>query len=454
MTLQERLDKLIEERKAIVVKMDTLLEKESLTDEDNTEYDTLNVRNGEIKKHIERLDAQIADASEMRESVSKVILPDPNATADSTIRATEIKDRPYVYKSLGLQLFDVANFTTGRDRNSEKRLKESRSILSQEERAITGLGNMNPSEAGFLVQQDFSDVLIQRTHESGIVNSRCDHKTIGANANSFTQNYLAETSRADGFRGGGIAAYWKNEGTDFTASHPKFGQINLALDKLTALCYATDENLADATQLESIIMEAYPKEINYKLDDAVINGDGVTKPLGFLNSVYPSGMTVSVAKETDQAADTLCVENINHMWNALLGSSRKNAIWLINQDAEYQLDMLEFPVGTGGLPGYLPPGGLSVEGYSALKGRPVFPVEQCPALGDVGDIMLVDLSSYLVIEKGGIQAASSIHVAFVSDQSVFRFVYRTNGQPKFASAITAAKGGTARSECVVLDARA
>jgi len=38
--------------------------------------------------------------------------------------------------------------------------------------------------------------------------------------------------------------------------------------------------------------------------------------------------------------------------------------------------------------------------------------------------------------KGGIQEASSIHVAFLTDQTVFRFVMRVDGQPSWASALT------------------
>ncbi|MBA7635483.1 hypothetical protein ES703_43087 [subsurface metagenome] len=52
----------------------------------------------------------------------------------------------------------------------------------------------------------------------------------------------------------------------------------------------------------------------------------------------------------------------------------------------------------------------------------------------------MDPSAYLLIDKGGVQAAVSIHVRFIYDESVFSFVYRCNGQPMFASAITPFKG--------------
>jgi len=58
----------------------------------------------------------------------------------------------------------------------------------------------------------------------------------------------------------------------------------------------------------------------------------------------------------------------------------------------------------------------------------------------VGDIILASLSEYQMIEKGGVQTASSIHVQFVTDQTVFRFVYRCDGEPKWNAPLTPHNG--------------
>jgi HK97 family phage major capsid protein len=79
--------------------------------------------------------------------------------------------------------------------------------------------------------------------------------------------------------------------------------------------------------------------------------------------------------------------------------------------------------------------------------------EQCPILGTVGDIILADLANgYILADKGGMQTDVSIHVRFVYDESVFRFVYRCDGQPALASAITPYKGD-AVSHFVALESR-
>ena len=64
------------------------------------------------------------------------------------------------------------------------------------------------------------------------------------------------------------------------------------------------------------------------------------------------------------------------------------------------------------------------------------------------------MSQYYLATKGGIQAAQSIHVRFIYDESVFRFVYRIDGQPAWSSALTPFKGSNTVSPFVGLAARA
>jgi len=63
-------------------------------------------------------------------------------------------------------------------------------------------------------------------------------------------------------------------------------------------------------------------------------------------------------------------------------------------------------------------------------------------LGTAGDIILADLSQYLLITKGGPQLASSIHVMFIYDETTFRIVFRCDGQPAWNSTLTMKDGTT------------
>ena len=316
----------------------------------------------------------------------------------------------------------------------------------------SGLSESVPSDGGFLVQQDFSTALLQDVFTTGVLASRCRRIPISSNSNSIKIPGIDETTRATS-RYGGIIGYWEDEAALKTKSKPKFRKIELNLKKLIGLCYATDELLQDATALEGVIRSGFSSEFGFLLDDAIINGTGAGQPLGILNS----GCLVSVAKETGQTADTVVAENVIKMYSRIFASSRPNAIWLINQNIEPQLFTMSLAVGTGGIPIYMPAGGLSGQPYATLFGRPVIAIEQAATLGDVGDIIFADLAGgYLLAEKGGIQSDMSIHVRFEYDESVFRFVLRVDGQPVRATALAPYKGSATndtQSHFIALAAR-
>jgi HK97 family phage major capsid protein len=316
-------------------------------------------------------------------------------------------------------------------------------------RAASGLSESIASDGGFLVQTDVAREIQQAAFGDASLPSRCSRYALAGN--SLTMPGLAETSRADGSRHGGVQGYWHSEADLLTGSKPSFREINLELSKLVVLVYATAELLEDASSLDTYIKKVAGDELAFKLADALINGDGAGKPLGILNS--PA--LVAVAKETSQTADTIVYENVLNMWSRMPASSRKNAVWHISQDAEPQLNKMSLTVGDGGSAVYLPSGGASSAPYSTLFGRPVIPLEQCATLGDQGDIILADWSQYLFAEKrGGVRSDVSMHVRFLYDESVFRFVVRVDGQPLWDSPITPYKGTATISPFITLAARA
>ena len=315
--------------------------------------------------------------------------------------------------------------------------------------AATGLNETVPQDGAFLVGTDVSTELLRRSYEVGQIAQRVRRIPISANSNGLKVNAIDETSRADGSRWGGVQVLWTEEAGALAGTRPKFRQMELGLKKLGALVYVTDELMADSVALEAIVREALPEEINFRVEDAILNGSGAGQPQGYLNS----GAVVTVAKETGQAAATVVYQNIVNMWSRMYSRSRQNAVWLINQDVEPQLYTMSLAVGTGGAPVFLPPGGASGSPFSTLFGRPVIPVEYCSTLGTVGDIQLVDPSQYLMIDKGAIRSASSMHVRFEWEEMVLRFTYRVDGQSIWRSALTPKNGSNTQSPFVVLATR-
>jgi HK97 family phage major capsid protein len=290
----------------------------------------------------------------------------------------------------------------------------------------TGMNEAIPSQGGFLVQQDMQAGILQRMYGVGSLLSRFNPMTVSGNG--MLMNAIDETSRANGSRFGGVLGYWLNEGGTKTASRPKFRQIDLKLKKVAALCYATDELLEDATALESWINQYVPEELRFRVEDAIMNGDGVGKPLGILNSPALVSAVRTDANEIDHL-------DIARMWaRRWVGVS--DYVWFASPNIFTQLISMSI----GNFPVYMPPGGLSGAPYGSLFGRPLIETEYNPALGSVGDLLLASPSQYALIQKGGIQSASSIHVQFLTDETAFRFVYRVDGEPAWNSALTPFNG--------------
>jgi len=329
--------------------------------------------------------------------------------------------------------------------NELREMKEARG----EQRAATGANELIPSEGGFLVGEDFNKTLLKNTWETSVLLPKCTPLPISTESNSISINGVDETSRADGSRYGGVRAYWVAEGGEITASKPKFKKINFNLNKLAALFYSTDELLMDSTALEASINEFFPKEMSFKIDTAIINGDGVGKPLGIIQS--PA--LISITKETNQVATTIVYENIIKMYARINSQSKVAAIWIANADIMPQLMTMSIAVGTGGVPVFMPANGATGKPYDTLFGKPIVFTEQSPTLGAVGDIVLADMSQYYVATKGGIKSASSLHVRFVYDEWAFRWTYRIDGKPIWNSALTPYSAGDTISPFVAIAVR-
>lgn len=388
------------------------------------------------QKDIDKYEEEIRawDESIGRAEKLLAIEPEDRSTEKPEVKPTPAKDNEKRFASFGEQLMAAYRAATPGGKVDERLTT----------RAASGLNESTPSDGGFLVQQDFVTELLKRTYETGILASKVKKIPISTNANGMKINAIDEDSRANGSRWGGVQTYWEGEADEITASKPKFRQMELSLKKLTGLCYATDELLQDAAALEAVIRQAFAEEFGFKIDDAILSGSGEGEPLGILNS----GAIVTVAKEASQT-DIITVENLIKMWNRLWSRSRANAVWYINQELEPYLYTLKI----GDKPVYIPAGGLSEKPYGTLFGRPVVPIEQCSAVGEVGDIILADIGQYLLIDKGGVKSASSIHVRFLYDENVFRFIYRVDGKPIWTKPLTPYKGSATVSPFVTLAKR-
>ena len=318
----------------------------------------------------------------------------------------------------------------------------SRDLYGPETRA-TGLAESTPSTGGFLVGTDYSRELFQKTYDASVIWKRTRQFKISSNANAISIPGIDETSRADGSRQGGIRTYWLSEAGTKTASKPTFRAVEMSLKKIIGLCYSSDELLDDASLLAEVITTGFKNEFSFKLDDAVICGTGAGQPLGILNG--PSLVTCTAAS----SAGTLLAADVISCYARLWLACDAAAEWFGNRNILPQLMTQTL----GDNPLWLPGGQLRGTPYATLLGKPIHFVETASSLGTAGDLMLLDLSQYGTATKGGLQQAVSIHVAYVTDETAFRFVMRVDGQSLWNSVLTPYKGSGSLGPFVTIATR-
>ena len=306
------------------------------------------------------------------------------------------------------------------------------------------------SQGGFLVPEEFRNQLLNVSLENSIVRPRATRIPMATNR-VVMPAVIDDDHSTDFF--GGITIARTAEGAQKTKKNPVFGQVALTLHKLTGLVYVSDELLEDSPiSLQPIITNLFGQAIAFTEDSDFLTGDGSNKALGVFNTNNPA--LVTAAKESGQSANTILFENITKMWQRLHSSSMRNAVWIANNDTFTQLATMSLAVGTGGVPVYMPANGVAGAPFGTLMGRPLFLSEKMATLGDLNDIGVADFSTYFIGDKGGVQAASSIHLRFDYDETVFRFVMRYDGQPSWRTTLTPLTSSETLSPYVTLAERA
>lgn len=347
---------------------------------------------------------------------------------------------------LGVFASDVHNFGTGQ--GCSERLKVAAA-------AGTGLEAGIESYGGIMLPPAFSGNIMDRVaaKSNNLLNMTDDLGNLPLGVESMEYPATAETSRADGSRAGGIQGYWKAELTQMAESRPKLKAVKFMPQQLYILAYISDKLLKYGSMLEGYLSAKAADEINFKTGDAIINGTGAGMPRGILTGATDKPR-VQVAKDTNQPAKTISIQNLQKMYARMNAAFLQDAVWFINQDVYPALLDLSKNVGTGGLPVFLPGGNIANAPFGTIFGRPIVPIEYCATLGTEGDIIFASLKQYATMGRGGVDAAQSIHLKFDFAQTAFRFIFEIDGQPWQDSSITPYKGTNTQSPFVTLATRA
>lgn len=392
----------------------------------------------------EKLNKEIRDLEDMLKSIpdeadnrtTAVTAETPNIVKDNLTTErkvpAEVKtDDNKIYRSFGEQLADIKKVSMGYGLTP---------ALEKSQRAILGMNTQIGADGGYAIQVDFVNNIMNSMVEQSEILSRIDRYQVSANANEVYVTMVNETTTANVF--GGIQCYVVEEGAQIPTTKPALRQLRLGLKKLAALAYVTDEQMRDAQFTGSLLERGVALAMARQRERMIIE-----------NVIANPGTTI-IAKESGQAADSVVGKNFLKMRNGLISTSRRNAIWTMHPDVAAELPEMYLEGAHTDKFIYMPENGISVQGYDRLFGREIIESDYCSALGDKGDILYWNPFEYLEVFKGGVDTATSIHVAFDTAQMAFRAISYVNGLCKYDKGITLVNSTTQRASYVTLADRA
>jgi len=219
--------------------------------------------------------------------------------------------------------------------------------------------------------------------------------------------------------------------------------INFTAHKLAMFIGISSELIGDSVALSKSVAPLMTRSLAFSLDNAVLTGNGITRPLGIINAQA----TIGVGRAT---GDTIAFADLANMLARLVPASLGEAMWIVSPSAFALLVRMEVATNSGQLAmsSTVGAGKLAL----SLWGMPVRVSEKLPALGTTGDVILADLSYYALAMREEGRLESTISAAWTSDQTDLRLIVRADGGPLVDTPITPAGGGDTISPFVRLDA--
>ncbi|NSW92312.1 MAG: phage major capsid protein [Firmicutes bacterium] len=441
MTLQELKQKcaaLCDKQEALVNK--ALEEEREMTEEENKEFENL-------QKEIDGLNDLIVKAEKMQNRATDLDQPDgkkyrtiPGAPSENNKKLDDGG-----FKSLG-EFVCAVRF--GDPKGRLQYLKQGQGEGGGLEVPDAFKAQITPKfrnewsmgvgeEGGFAVPAQFRPDMLMIQPEPSIVRQRStvlpagEPPDAGITVPAFKQG-------ADGVFGG-VEVYWIGEGQLKPETDGKLEEVSLTPKEVAAHTVVTDKLLRNWEAASAFISTLLRGAMISAEDMAFLRGNGVAKPMGVFNA--PGAVQV-VRANANQIG---YIDTVN-MLASLLPESQSRAVYIANQSTMPQLATMQDPAGH-----YIFIQGDATRGIPAtLNGLPIIFTGKTPTLGNQGDLMLVDLTYYLIKDGSGPFIAASEHVLFRQNKTIVKIFWNVDGQGWVKEPLLLEDGQTQVSPYVVL----
>lgn len=407
--------KLRNARAEVIAQMDklnqtALSENRAFSAEEQVQYDTLMAEQNKLKSQIATAEAQAQLNAEMSA---------PTTAPLFTANVVTQKDN---------QVLDETGFASlGDFMNAVKAGKDSRLNFVAGQSAGTG------SEGGYLIPKQFGDMITAFTPESSIVRPKATVIPAGQFPDAEISFPALDQS---GDRGvySGVVTTWLAENDDIDETAFKLREITMTPKAVAGYIPFSNKLLRNSAASSVMGTNLLRQAIAKAEDDAFILGDGVGKPMGFMNHA-----SAKIVNRT--TASTVKWIDLVGMVAVAKGDMLE---WVISKTAYVTLKTMVAPDNS-----YIFADATSTM-PAMLLGYPIRWSERTHVLGAKGDVMLLDLSYYYIKDGSGLILSASEHVQFVKDKTLFKVIKSVDGQSSMNTALKL-ENGTTVSPFVILD---
>lgn len=405
--------------------------EETETSDENIKSENKDSENESIEN--KKVNVKMADERTLEERINEVM-------DGLTLRQKETDDN---VKGLGEQIQNLlaalegntnvqkAGFISGTGGDSDKGVKSFSDFLmavyrkdskrlSSVYKSTKDLGETSGASGGYLVPEEYSTDLLKMANANNEVLRRVQTIPVSLPAGRWPvlDQYITPTAGSGQVaQAAGVKATPVDEGDTLTETEPTFEMLEWRLHKVGGYTTVDNELIDDSPMsVEALLRGLFSVAIGAKNERNILRGTGAGEPLGILESTAK----VNVTPASD---NTFGWADVGNMY-AKFRSAGGNPVWIIHPSVWPDIMSMESTSGGAVWQANLQngPGG-------GLNGVPIIVSEHLPQANNSGDVILADLSAYLLWQRSGINIDFSEHYAFLNDQGTWRFTQRIDGKP-------------------------
>lgn len=303
------------------------------------------------------------------------------------------------------------------------------------------LTTLSGGDGGFFIAPQWSAELLRLPDEGTYLRGYCRELPAGSPPNAEIKIPYLDQGGSKGVYCG-VVIYSAVEAENVTAlTTPKVGLVSLKPEKAGAYYILTEELRANAPTMAQLMPALMQGAISSYLDDKIETGTGAGECLGFRSC----DAEISVDRSVDNEVNY--IDLVNMLARVL---TRGSYVWVC-QRVGLLPQLMTLTDGTGHL--IWTTDAVSGTPGGRLMGLPLFYDEIGPALGSAGDLVLVDLSYYLLKPGMPVQMKSDQTFSnFLSGKETIKATFYMDGKPWLQQPLTLRDGTNTVSPFISLAA--